>query len=226
MAGKHISLKSGLVRMSLSVLTGVVLGVAGYEALRVMRARDDTPRLMAAALAKADDAVKTLPADRAAMLVAVEDPTFWTNDGTDFSSPGAGDTTITQGLGKLIYFPNGFRPGLRKIELILIAKFATTPLESKTDILHAFLANAYLGGDAQGEVTGFSQGARRWFGKSLTDISDDQFLALVAMLPAPAAFNPVRQAAANAERVKRIKKLLAHQCAPKDHEDWMLEGCA
>src|SRR5262249_41443094 len=143
-----------------------------------------------------------------------------------FFSPGAGMTTITQALGKLIYFPDGFKPGFRKIELILIAKFATAPMESKTDILRAFMATAYLGRDAQGEVTGFSEGARRWFGKELNALSDDQFLALVAMLPGPGALDPERHASANAERVARIKRLLAHQCTPLGVTDMMLQGCA
>ena len=132
---------------------------------------------------------------------------------------------MTQGLGKKIYFPNGFHPGFDKIELILIAKFATTPLASKDEILRAMLANAYLSHDTQGDVIGFGQGAHRWFGHDLNQLSTDQYLALVAMLPAPNALDPGRHASANAERVARIKRLLAHQCTPKSEGDVMLEGC-
>ncbi len=217
------------MKRAVEIVLGLVLGVfvafLVYETRRVLHARSDTPVLMAEALAKADAQIKTLPPERARMLVMVEDPTFWTNDGTDFFSPGAGMTTLTQGLGKQLYFPDGFKPGFRKIELILIAKFATAPMESKTDILRASMALAYLGHDSQGDIVGFTEGARRWFSKDLNALSDDQFLALVAMLPAPNALDPVRHAAANAERVARIKRLLAHQCTPLGVTDWMLEGC-
>lgn len=217
------------MKRAIEIVVGLALGFfvafLVYETRRVLYARRDTPILMAQALAKADAQIRALPPDRARMLVTVEDPTFWTNDGTDFFSPGAGMTTITQALGKLIYFPDGFKPGFRKIELILIAKFATAPMESKTDILRASMALAYLGHDSQGDIVGFSEGARRWFGKELSALSDDEFLTLVAMLPGPNTLDPVRHAAANAERVARIKRLLAHQCTPLGVTDIMLEGC-
>jgi membrane peptidoglycan carboxypeptidase len=218
------------MKRAIEIFLGLVLAcfaaLGVYEARRVLQARNDTPALMAMALAKADAQIRTLPPERARMLVAVEDPSFWTNDGTDFFSPGAGMTTMTQALGKLIYFPNGFKPGFQKIELILIAKFATAPMESKTDILRAFTANAYLGHDEQGDVVGFSEGAHRWFGKDLSALSDDEFLSLVAMLPGPGALDPGRHTPANAERVARIKRLIAHQCTPRGVRDVLLQGCA
>jgi len=214
-----------LAYFALILLASAFAGLCAYEVTRVLVARNQTPELIAEARDRADVQIRELSPHRAAMLVMVEDPSFWTNDGTDFFSPGAGQTTITQGLGKLLYFPGGFKPGFDKIALILIAKFAITPMESKDDILEAFLANAYLGRDARGGVTGFSQGARRWFGRGLDEISDDEFLALVAMLPAPANLDPVRHAAANAERVERIKRLVSYRCKPADQNDWMLEGC-
>jgi membrane peptidoglycan carboxypeptidase len=214
-----------LARFALILLASAFAGLCAYEITRVMVARAQTPELIAEARDRADAQIRDLSPHRVAMLVMVEDPSFWTNDGTDFFSPGAGQTTITQGLGKLLYFPRGFKPGFDKIALILIAKFAITPVESKDSILEAFLANAYLGRDAKGEVTGFSEGAERWFGHGLGEISDDEFLALVAMLPAPATLDPLRHAAANAERVRRIKRLVSYHCRPTGQGDVMLEGC-
>ncbi|HVZ27160.1 MAG TPA: hypothetical protein VG798_00755, partial [Rhizomicrobium sp.] len=83
------------VEIVLGLVLGVVVAFLVYETRRVLYARSDTPALMAQALAKADAQIRTLPPERARMLVTVEDPTFWTNDGTDFFSPGAGMTTIT-----------------------------------------------------------------------------------------------------------------------------------
>ena len=216
-------MKRGL-KVSLSVLGLLLMALAGYETFRVFQARGQTPALIAAI--PIDPDIIHLPADRVAMLLAVEDPTFWSNDGTDFSSPGAGNTTLTQGLAKLLYFPNGFRPGFDKIELVLIAKFALTPIAGKQAILRAMLASANLGRDKNGPIAGFSEGARRWFGKPLSGLSSDEYLSLVAMLYAPAAMNPVRHPAENAERVRRIKRLLAHRCAPAGLEDVELKGCA
>ncbi|MFZ1992354.1 MAG: transglycosylase domain-containing protein, partial [Alphaproteobacteria bacterium] len=153
------------------------------------------------------------------------DPTFWNNDGIDLATPGAGQTTLTQGLAKRLYF-HPFKPGFEKLELMLIAKFALTPLASKPDILHAALAVAYLGTDEQADIIGFAQGARHYYGRELSQLTDDEFLSLVAMLMAPNALDPKHHAAANAERVARIKRLLAGACVPKSWRDVALEGCA
>jgi membrane peptidoglycan carboxypeptidase len=203
-----------------------ILALAGYETARIFQARAQTPHLIAAINQRADPEIARLPPERIAMLLAVEDPTFWTNDGTDFFSLGAGKTTLTQSLGKGLYFPNGFHPGFPKIELILIAKFATTPLAAKRDILRAAMATYYFSHDEKGDVVGFAEAARRYFGRPLSALSDDQYLALVAMLRAPNATDPKRHPAANAERVSRIRRLLAHACVPLGAGDDELKGCA
>jgi membrane carboxypeptidase/penicillin-binding protein len=215
------------IRTALLLLALPAASLAVYESWRVAVARVNTPALITDALKHADPQVFRISKTRIDMLLAVEDPTFWTNDGTDFTSHGAGATTLTQGLGKQIYFPDGFAPGFRKLELILDAKYALTKLASKEDILHAFLARAWMGRDARGStVYGFADAARRFHGKELPALSDDEFLSLVALLYAPAEMNPLRQPAANAERVARIKKLLTKRCTPSGVTDVTLEGCA
>lgn len=215
------------IRTALLLLALPVASLAVYESWRVAVARADTPALIADALKHADPEIFRIPKARIDMLLAVEDPTFWTNDGTDFTSKGAGATTLTQGLGKQIYFPDGFAPGFAKLELMLDAKYALTRQASKTDILHAFLARAWMGRDARGStVYGFADAARRFHGKQLSALSDEEFLSLVALLYAPAEMNPLRQPAANALRVARIQKLLAKRCTPLGVTDVVLEGCA
>jgi membrane carboxypeptidase/penicillin-binding protein len=199
--------------------------VAGYETWRVMDAREKTPALMAEALHNLDPQIARLGRARTEMLLKVEDPTFWTNDGIDLKTPGAGLTTLTQGLAKQLYF-HPFKPGLQKIELMLFARFALTERASKQDILHAALARAYLGHDNQGPVTGFADAARHYYGRELSAITDDQYLSLVAMLIAPDKLDPLRYPSQNAERVARIKRLLDGQCAPIDLKDVTLERCA
>lgn len=53
------------------------------------------------------------------ILLAMEDPGFYTHKGVDLKTPGAGLTTITQVLVKKLYFKE-FKPGLRKIKQILL----------------------------------------------------------------------------------------------------------
>ena len=55
--------------------------------------------MIARIVSEADPDVRALPAERVRQYLAVEDPTFWTNDGIDLKTPGAGQTTTTQGLG-------------------------------------------------------------------------------------------------------------------------------
>ena len=158
------------------------------------------------------------------MLLAVEDPTFYDRQGIDLTTPGQGLTTLGQGLGKRIYFAP-FKPGIRKIRLMYLTRFALFATTTHDDVLMASIAHAYLGGGPDGAVIGFDQGARTWFGKPLDALTEDEFLSLVAMLVGPNALRPTDNAAANGERVARIKKLLANQCTPNGLRDVWLEGC-
>ena len=92
--------------------------------------------------------------------------------------------------------------------------------------LKAFLATAYFGRRDGRAVIGFGPAARAWFGRPLGGLGDGEFLSLVAMLVAPTTLDPVRHPAANAERVRRIRRLLADNCRPTGLRDVMLEGCA
>jgi len=203
-----------------AAVLAAILALAGFLAWRVIDARARTPGLIGAIVAKADPQVVNLPKARVDAYLAVEDPTFWTNDGIDETTPGAGMTTTTQGLGKLLYFKR-FRGGpWNKLQLMLIAKFAMTPKATKRDILIAALSTANMG-----EARGFPAAARRYYGRELSALTDDQFLGLVAMPVAPNDLDPLGHPAANAERVRRIKRLLAHACRPTGLNDVMLEGC-
>jgi hypothetical protein len=196
-----------------------------YLGGRIMVERRSVSARVDAIIAAADPADVTLSPARAAMLLRVQDPTFLTNKGVDFSTPGAGMTTLSQSLGKRIFFDR-FKPGLAKGELIALTRFALYPTVDKRRTLKAFLATAYFGRRDGRAVIGFGPAARAWFGRSLASLDDREFLSLVAMLVAPAALDPVSHAAAKAERVVRIKGLLARRCRPAGLRDVMLAGCA
>lgn len=205
----------------------IVIGVAaGYLGFRVATERRQAPESVAAILRSADPAIDAITPERLAWLIRVEDPTFWTNNGIDQKTPGAGRTTIAQGLGKKIFFRR-FSPGplkFGKLEVMVLTRYALEPTVSKRDILRAALASAYLGHKGNGSVIGFAAGAKAWFGKALPALSDDEFLTLVAMLPAPNHFTP--GGAESRERVARIHRFLAGLCAPQSLDDIYYENCA
>lgn len=185
-----------------------------YSAAVVMQARRATPALAEAVLRSATLTWRDLDEWQQGALLAVEDPAFFDHNGADFTTPGAGITTITQSIGKQFYF-SPFKPGVRKYKLVLTSVLALDRLVSKEDQLTIFLNVIGLGGGGYGDVRGFPAAAERYFGRKFKDLSRDQYLALVAMVIAPATFNVKGRPEANAERVARIKRLLAGEYKPK-----------
>ena len=207
---------------------GLIILVAVYAVYlggRIMIERRTVSARVDAIIAAADPADVTLTPQRTAILLRIEDPTFRTNKGVDFSTPGAGMTTLSQSLGKRIFFKR-FSPGLPKAELIALTRLALYPEVDKERTLKAFLATAYFGHRDGRAVSGIGPAARAWFGKPLAMLSDREFLSLIAMGPAPKNLDPERNAAANADRVGRIERLLANRCQPTGVRDVMLDGCA
>ena len=214
-----------MIRKIALAVVALVITYAVYLTWRVIDERRDVGARVDAVIARADADEVNLPKRRVAMLLRVEDPTFWSNDGVDFSTSGAGMTTISQSLGKRIFFEH-FKPGFRKGELLALTRFALVPQVAKDKILKAWLARTYLGTRNGRSVTGFADGARTWIGKPLRDLDDREFLTLVAMLPAPDRLKPTRDLAGNRERVRKIERMLAGACKPTGLRDTFLEGCA
>jgi membrane carboxypeptidase/penicillin-binding protein len=144
------------------------------------------------------------------ILLKVQDQRFFHHGGVDFSTPGAGITTITQALVKRLYFDE-FKPGIAKIKQTLIAAFALDPLMPKEDQLLLFINIVYLGK----KTNGFAQAADEYFHKSFDQLSDDEYIALVATIIAPATFNIEDYPDRNRERVKRIKSLVSGELKPQ-----------
>ena len=214
-----------MIRRALAALLVLVLVYAVYLGGRIVVERRTVAERVDAIIAAADPADLRLSPLRTRQLLRVEDPTFWTNKGIDFASPGAGMTTLSQGLGKRLFFDR-FTPGFAKGELIALTRFALYPEVDKQRTLQAFLATAYFGRREGRAVIGMGPAARAWFGRPLAALDERQFLSLVAMLPAPSNLDPERHAAANAARVARIERLLADRCRPTGLRDVMFEGCA
>lgn len=197
--------------LSLAVVASLTV-LVGYEAVSVAFARGDTPRLFAPYEAATENGAKApagLTSERIDALVKVQDPAFWTHHGVDWSAPLA--TTVTQSVVKKLYFEK-FEPGFAKIRQTLIAQFAVGAFASKNAQLAAFI-----------EVNGFDASARKWFGKPLAALDDDEYLSLLATNNNPMLLAPGTPE--NAERVQRIKKYLAGRCERSGLADVWLHNC-
>src|SRR5262249_20379615 len=150
------------------LLVVTAAGVAVYEFVALKRAEAATPAILARAhLEAGPPLLGQLPPDWIDALITVEDPNFYHHHGTDDETPGAGQTTITQGLVKRLYFEH-FRPGFAKIEQSLIAGYVLDRAASKTDQLNLLLGLAYFGTINGHEVIGFNNAAQTYFGKPAT----------------------------------------------------------
>lgn len=158
-------------------------------------------------------------------LILVEDPAFFTHHGVDMSTPGAGWTTITQGLVKL-HYPGPSR-GLLGKPIQSVRAVVLNRVIGKQEQLTLFLNTAYFGATADGRpIHGFPLAAREIYGRELAELSDDQFIGLVAMLVGPNRFHPIRDPSRHAERVGRIRSLIEGTCAPTSWRDVYLSACA
>lgn len=157
-------------------------------------------------------------------ILAVEDPFFETHEGVDFTTPGAGITTITQSLAKRVAFEE-FRPGIAKLRQTAYAMSLERVL-NKEQILALWLDTLEMGRGTQRWMIGFEAASIDVFGAPPTRITDDEFLTLVAVLIAPGRLGMKLDDPETADRVARIKRLIAGECAPLDHSDVWLDGCS
>lgn len=202
---------------------------AGYGYLGFRDARADAPELAVAADALIADGRGGvhLGLDRRAMLLAVEDPSFSAHAGFDFTTPGAGITTLTQSLAKQEGFAD-FTPGLQKIRQTGYAIGLETRL-SKPQILALWLDRAQMGragGPDAGWIEGFFTASQLAFGDHPARITEDEFLHLVAVAIAPATFDLTDPGPALDQRVARIRALLAGDCTPDGNSDVWLTACS
>jgi len=198
-----------------------LVAVAVYYTAEVLIARARTPDIVAGLLQS--DRMKLHKSDlterQLAILLQVQDPGFWAHHGVDFSTPGQGWTTLTQALAKRFYFDE-FKPGIRKIKQTLCARLALDPLVPKDTQITLFLNLMYFGNGQYG----LQDAARYYFEKDFEELSEDEFISLLASLNKPAALNPKTDPTANAERVRRIKRVVAGDYKPTGLFDIDYEG--
>ena len=78
---------------------------------------------------------------------------------------------------------------------------------TKKDQLRLFINSVYFGSIGGKPIFGFSEAAKIYFNKQFKELNKFEFISLVATLVAPNKYNPNRPE--NAERVRRIKKLIS-----------------
>ncbi len=159
---------------------------------------------------------------RTCALLVVQDPTFYRHQGIGLADGPLGHTTITQAIGKGLFF-SSFSPGLlhhRKIQL-MVAAWAFDRRISKETQLRLFINRAYFGGAGGQQVVGFPAAAVAFYGKPLGQLSDAEYFGLLAMLESPGTYHVIRQPKINAERVARIRHRVERACA-----DGCFEGAA
>lgn len=154
-----------------------------------------------------------LPKRRLCALLVVQDATFYRHQGIGLADGHLGHTTITQSIGKGLFFDE-FSPGLlrhRKIQL-MVAAWGFDRRISKETQLRLFLNRTYFGSAGGGEVIGFPAAASDFYGKPLDQLSDSEYFGLLAMLDAPNSYHVVLQPKVNAERVARIQQEVQRGC--------------
>ncbi|WP_372088663.1 transglycosylase domain-containing protein (plasmid) [Tistrella mobilis] len=203
----------------------LLIGLVGYGARGYWDARSDAGdlRARADALIAQGRGGNALGTAHLAILLAVEDPNFLAHSGVDFSTPGAGLTTITQSAAKRLAFEE-FRPGIGKIRQTGYALGLESRL-SKEQILALWLATLEMGNGPDGWMVGFHSASSTIYGRPPAELTDAEFIRLVAVLIAPASYDLTRSDARLDERAARIQRLAAGACAPLGFSDVWLDGC-
>lgn len=214
---KKLFNKRGALLLILSALAAVF----GYYTVEVIKARADTLEIVDSYYksGRIKITAEDLSQRQLDILLKIEDPDFYNHHGVDFKTPGAGWTTITQGLAKKFYFDN-FEQGVMKIKQTLCARFAMDPLVDKETQITLYLNMMYFGNG----VYGLHDAADYYFGSTVPELSEDEYIALIACLISPNDLNVKDRPRENAQRVQRIRKVLSGTYTPQGLFDITYEG--
>jgi monofunctional glycosyltransferase len=148
-------------------------------------------------------------------VLASEDQRFFGHDGVDWEAIQKsvdedrkkgrfvrGGSTITQQLAKNLFFTTR-KTVTRKLRELVVARWMEQEL-SKRRILELYL-NVIEWGDG---IYGSEAAARRWFGKSASDLDEEEAAGLAAMIPNPRRINPRVDPARFARARRRVLRLM------------------
>jgi len=217
-----------MIRLAKYLIAAVLLLVAAalvYGAVGYADALSDAQDLArrADALIAEGRGGNDLGEDRLKQLLTVQDPAFLDHGGVDFTTAGAGLTTVTQSLAKRVGFET-FKPGIGKIRQTGYAIGLEQRL-TKDQIMALWLDTLEMGKGPDGWMKGFYPASETVYGKPPAELPDREFLSLVAVLIAPSDYDLLRADPQLEDRVARIERLVAGSCVPEGHGDVWLEGC-
>lgn len=182
-----------------------------------------------------------LTARQTDILMRVEDPTFFSHNGISVGN-GQGLATITSAVARDVYLSGKDLEGgagalqklyrsvfdcCKKIDLgrDVMAVVLDARL-SKERQLAIYVAQVYMGSHEGRQLRGLAQAAENYAGKKLSEITDDEFIGLVAMIKAPNQFHPFINPLAHERRVDRIRALVSGKCMPDGWFDTSFEHCS
>ncbi len=176
-----------------------------------------------------DDWQATLTLSQAGILLRIEDPSFYSHHGLSLAD-GQGVATISSALARELFLEGPRLDGAKGMlqafyrrvfdcckrvdvgrdvmALVLDARL------SKQRQLTLYAQSVYMGRQDGRQVRGLDQAARVYLGKPLAKVDDAGMARLVAMIKAPNAYHPVREPAAFALRLARVRAVLDGHCRP------------
>ena len=229
--------------MYLKVLKKIILGIVAvitmYLIIVSIWASLSISYLLPAATIGSE--LSLLSLEQKKILLKIEDPTFYKHIGLDVSQ-GQGLTTITSSLarntflfgrelpgtkGRFQSFYRGVFSCCKKIDLgrDVMALILHRNL-SKDQQLQLFVSSIYMGGNKGRQLQGLSSAASSYFGKTLPNLSNVEFITLVAMMKSPNYFHPLKGVEQLQRRVSSIEKILSGACSPDGWFDTSYEHCA
>jgi penicillin-binding protein 1A len=141
--------------------------------------------------------LKRIPEHLIRAVVAVEDSKFWLHSGLDYLAIiralskdilarriKEGASTITQQLAKVVFL-SPERTIIRKLKEVVLA-FRIEKNLTKEEILELYLNKIYFGHGAYG----VEMAARKYFGKSVSDIDLAEAALLAGLIKAPSKYSP------------------------------------
>ena len=182
-----------------------------------------------------------LSARQTTILLRVEDPTFFQHAGVSLAE-GQGVATISSAVARDLYLSDRPLSGVsgvlqrfysrvfdccKKFDLGRdVMAFVLNAKLPKRNQLALYVADVYMGSQDGKPVIGLPQASATYLGKPLDEISEPEFVGLVAMIKAPNQYHPISQPEQHAARVARIQALLDGKCKPDGWFDTVYDACA
>ncbi|VUD46213.1 Penicillin-binding protein 1B [Thalassocella blandensis] len=226
--------------LKLSIRTSLIISfvILGYLAVVYIWALLSVENLMQEAQPLSTDSI--LSSSQTDILLKIEDPTFYKHIGIDVSE-GQGLTTITSSLARDIFILGkklrGIKGGFQSFYIKVFScckkidlgrdmmALALNQSLTKEQQLTLYISSSYMGGHNGKQIIGLPAAAYEYFNKPISDLTDHEFITLIAMLKAPNYFHPYKNANNLNTRVDRIKMIIAGTCKPDGWLDTKYEHC-